>query len=81
MTLVLLQWLIGFIFSYLFNPDAGNLGGNVGFLFGATTLLGFIGSWIWVPETKGRTAAQLNKLYDRKVSPRHFKATELSENM
>ncbi|KAJ4262901.1 hypothetical protein NW762_006514 [Fusarium torreyae] len=71
------QWLIGFIFPYMFNPDAGNLGGKVGFVFGATTFIGFVGCWVWLPETKNRTVAELDDLYAAKVKPRHFHKTSL----
>jgi hypothetical protein len=56
----------------MFNPDAGNLGGKVGFVFGATTFVGFIGCWLWLPETKNRTAAEIDELFERGVNVRHF---------
>ncbi|TVY75369.1 MFS transporter fmqE [Fusarium oxysporum f. sp. cubense] len=77
--LCIVQWLIGFVFPYMFNPDAGNLGGKVGFIFGATTLIGFAGCWVWLPETKNRTTAELDDLYAAKVKPRHFHKTHLGE--
>ncbi|KAF4999869.1 hypothetical protein FDECE_11368 [Fusarium decemcellulare] len=72
------QWVVGFVFPYMFNPDAGNLGGKVGFIFGATTFIGFAGCWLWLPETKNRTVAELDDLYAAKVKPRHFHKTFLS---
>ncbi|KAF5559807.1 maltose permease [Fusarium phyllophilum] len=77
--LVLWQWVIGFIFPYMFNPDAGNLGGKVSFVFGGVTFLAFIVLFIWLPETKGRTPTQLNRLYDMKVNPRHFAKTKVED--
>lgn len=74
--LAVVQWLVGFIFPYMFNPDAGNLGGKVGFVFGATTLVGFAGCWLWLPETKNRTAAELDELFERGVNVRHFDKAE-----
>jgi hypothetical protein len=56
----------------MFNPDAGNLGGKVGFIFGATTFIGFLGCWFYLPETKDRTANELDELYMAKIKPRHF---------
>jgi SP family general alpha glucoside:H+ symporter-like MFS transporter len=72
------QWLVGFVFPYMFNPDAGNLGGKVGFVFGATTFVGFLGCWLWLPETKNRTAAELDELFERGVNVRHFAKAETS---
>ncbi|KAF4478563.1 maltose permease [Fusarium agapanthi] len=77
--LCIVQWLIGFVFPYMFNPDAGNLCSKVGFIFGATTLIGFAGCWVWLPETKNRTTAELDDLYAAKVNPRHFHKTHLGE--
>lgn len=34
------------------NPDAGNLGGRVGFIFLGTGLVAAIGGWFLYPETK-----------------------------
>jgi hypothetical protein len=34
------------------NPDAGNLGGKVSFIFFATGIVAAIGGWILHPETK-----------------------------
>lgn len=34
------------------NPDAGNLGGKVGFIFLGTGLMAAIGGWYLYPETK-----------------------------
>ena len=78
--LVVVQWLVGFVFPYMFNPDAGNLGGKVGFIFGATTWIGFVGCWFWLPETKDRTVAELDELYAAGVKPRHFHKTNLGDN-
>lgn len=46
-------WLIGFITPYMINPDSGNLGGKVGFVFAG---LGFplcILFFFFIPETAG----------------------------
>lgn len=76
LTLCLVQWLVGFVFPYMFNPDAGNLGGKVGFIFGATSFLGFVGVYWYLPETKNRTAEQLDSLYERGVPARKFHKQE-----
>jgi SP family general alpha glucoside:H+ symporter-like MFS transporter len=77
--LCFVQWLIGFVFPYMFNPDAGNLGGKVGFVFGATTFIGFVGVYIWLPEPKGRTAADLDKLYASGISARNFHKVKIED--
>lgn len=64
----------------MFNPDAGNLGGKVGFIFGGTTFIGFVGCWFLLPETKDRTSAELDELYARDIKPRHFHTINLGEH-
>ncbi|KAH7012940.1 general substrate transporter [Ilyonectria destructans] len=77
--LVAVQWLVGFVFPYMFNPDSGNLGGKVGFIFGFTTFIGFLGCWLWLPETRNRTVAELDALYAQNIKPRHFDKTNLDD--
>jgi hypothetical protein len=55
------------------NPDAGNLGGKVGFIFLGTGLFAAIGGWYLYPETKGISFERLDELYALGVKPRHFK--------
>lgn len=74
-TLSIVQWVIGFTFPYLFNPDAANLGGQVGFIYGGITFIFFgLGFW-YLPETQGRTVAELDILFEKKVPPRNFSKT------
>ncbi|KAL2204991.1 general substrate transporter [Sarocladium strictum] len=70
-------WIVSFVFPFLFNPDAANLGGKVGFVFGATTFFGFLGAFFWLPETKGRTPVELDRLYEMGISVRKFGSTQL----
>ena len=72
MSISLIQWVIGFTFPYLFNPDAANLGGRVGFIYGAMTALVAVLHFFLLPETKDRTAAEIDILFQRGVKPRKF---------
>jgi SP family general alpha glucoside:H+ symporter-like MFS transporter len=54
-SLCFFQWLIGFVFPYMFNPDVGNLQGKTAFVFGGTTLIGFLGTYFFLPETRNQT--------------------------
>ena len=40
---------------YRINPDEANLGGYVGFIFGALSFIGTVWAWYFIPETKNRT--------------------------
>jgi hypothetical protein len=72
------SWLMAFIFPYMFNPDTGNLVGKVGFVFGATTLVGFAGTFFLLPEGKDRTAAEMDILFERKIPTRQFHTTNVT---
>jgi len=50
-----LGWLVGFVFPYCINPDAGNFGGKVAyFFFGFGVILSIV-TFLYLPETKGLT--------------------------
>jgi SP family general alpha glucoside:H+ symporter-like MFS transporter len=70
--------LLNIVIPLLINPDATNLRGNIGFIFGGTAFL----SVLWVafrgPETKGRTFAELDWLFETRVPARRFKGTVIS---
>ncbi|KAJ8100196.1 general substrate transporter [Lipomyces tetrasporus] len=65
--------IMQFTVPYMINPDAGDLGGKVGFIFLATGLIAGVGGWYLFPETKGLSFEKLDELYAMKVPPRHFK--------
>jgi len=48
-------WLIGFVSPYMINPDAGNLGAKVGFVFFGLGVPLCIAFWFLIPETMGLT--------------------------
>lgn len=65
--------IMQFTVPYMINPDAGDLGGKVGFIFLGTGLIAAIGGWYLYPETKGVSFEKLDELYATKTPPRHFK--------
>jgi sugar porter (SP) family MFS transporter len=62
--------IMGIVIPYLVNPDEANLKGKVGFIFGGLSLIGTIGSWFYVPELKGKTFDEIDRLFVAKVPPR-----------
>lgn len=70
----------GFDFGmpYLYNSDADslNLGGKVGFVFFGTCVVGFVLSWAIVPELKGRSPLEADRLFEKKVPSWRFTAPE-----
>ncbi|KAH8655267.1 general substrate transporter, partial [Xylariales sp. PMI_506] len=60
------------VLPYLYNPDAANLGGKIGLVYAGISGIGTIGSWLWVPEMKERTPAELDELFEMGTSVRKF---------
>ncbi|KAI5268140.1 hypothetical protein E4T47_07885 [Aureobasidium subglaciale] len=69
--------LWGFVLPYLVNPDQANLGGKVGFIFGALMAVSVIYTFFLVPETKNRSYREIDKLFESRVSLRRFHKTNL----
>jgi sugar porter (SP) family MFS transporter len=71
-----MQAMCGIVFNiaipYLVNPDEANLRGKVGFIFGGLALIGTFGSWLYVPELKGKTFDEIDRLFAAKVPPRRM---------
>ncbi|KAK4235645.1 general substrate transporter [Achaetomium macrosporum] len=66
-------FIMQFTVPYMINPDAGNLGGKVGFIFLGTGLIAGIGGWYLFPEIKGLSFEKLDELYAINVPPRFLK--------
>ncbi|VUC27034.1 unnamed protein product [Clonostachys rosea] len=62
---------------YAINPDQGNLGGKIAFIFGSTLAVSAVYIYFMIPETKGRTYIEIDELWARGIPPRKFKQTEL----
>lgn len=67
--------IMQFTVPYMINPDAGDLGGKVGFIFLATGLIAGVGGWWLFPETKGLSFEKMDELYAANIPPRKFKET------
>ena len=66
----------GIALPYIFNPDAGNLRGKVGFAYVGTCVMGVIISWFLVPEMKGRTVGEIDQMFEHKLNTREFRRWE-----
>lgn len=70
----------GFDFGmpYLYNGDDASLdlGGKVGFVFFGTCVIGFAVSWACVPELKGRSPLEADRLFEKKIPAWRFTAPE-----
>lgn len=69
--------ILGVLIPYMLNPSEWNMGGLSGFVWGGTGTLCFIWAYFRLPEPKGRTYAELDVLFERGISARKFKETDV----
>jgi MFS family permease len=63
----------GLVLPYVFNPDEGNLRGKTGFTYVASCLVGAAAAWWLVPEMKGRSVAEIDRMFELGLPARQFK--------
>ncbi len=61
----------------MLNPTAWAWGAKAGFFWAGTAVVGLVWSWWRLPETKGRTFAEIDVLFKKKTKARRFKKTEV----
>lgn len=83
-TVVLARWFYtvtsitaGVLTPYQLNPTAWNWGAKTGFFWAGGCLISFIFAYLCVPETKDRTAAEVDILFNRKACLRSFSKTSV----
>ncbi|KAJ5909980.1 hypothetical protein N7504_004623 [Penicillium tannophilum] len=64
--------IANFLNPPILNPTAWNLKGKGGFIWAPFCLICFVWSFLRLPEPKGRTAPELDILFDKKISARQF---------
>lgn len=60
------------------NPNAWNLRGYTGFVWGTTALLTFVWAYFRLPESRNRSYEELDILFAKKVPARKFKTTDVN---
>lgn len=75
---VISAFLVSFTAPYLIGADYANLGGKVGFIYGALTALFTVLAYIYVPEMKCRSLEELDVMFHDKVSTRKFRTAIVS---
>ncbi|OJD38035.1 sugar porter family mfs transporter [Diplodia corticola] len=63
----------------MLNPSAWNWGAKAGFFWAASCGLCAVWTYFRLPEPKGRTYAELDVLFEKKVSARKFKTTVVDQ--
>ncbi|KAG8628291.1 hypothetical protein KVT40_004164 [Elsinoe batatas] len=61
---------------YMVNVNQWNWSLKTGWFYAGVGLPFTIGIWLLIPETKGRSAAELDELFEKKVKPWRFHKTE-----
>lgn len=69
--------IIAIIMPYMLNPTAWNWKAKTGLFWAGFAILSGIWIWFELPETKGRTFAELDLLFENNVPARKFKTTEV----
>ncbi|ORY21515.1 general substrate transporter [Naematelia encephala] len=77
--------MVGLLFNYtvpyMLNADEANWGLKTGFFFGGTGLAATIIAYFTIPETSRRTYAELDELFENRVSARKFKSYKTQVQM
>ncbi|CAI4217756.1 unnamed protein product [Parascedosporium putredinis] len=66
------QWIFSFITPYLYNVDSANLGAKTGFIYAALASVYLVGAYWIVPETKGLSIAEVDWMFENRISARYF---------
>ncbi|KAI2778524.1 sugar transporter [Daldinia loculata] len=69
--------ICGVLTPYMLNPSAWDWGNYAGFFWAGSCFLCFVYSYFRVPEPAGRTFAELDLLFEKKVSARKFASTNV----
>ncbi|RFU24344.1 hypothetical protein B7463_g11994, partial [Scytalidium lignicola] len=67
--------VLGTITPYMLNPSSWNWGAKSGLFWAGTAFIALVFAFFCIPETKDRTFAELDVLFDRKIPARHFSET------
>ncbi|KAF5024844.1 hypothetical protein F66182_3083 [Fusarium sp. NRRL 66182] len=64
---------LAFLLPMLFSSDKAALGAKTAFVFCGTSLVGCFLSWLWIPEMKGRSAMEIDHMFEMRLPTRKFK--------
>ncbi|KAL3457036.1 general substrate transporter [Aspergillus heterothallicus] len=65
-------WVLGFVTPYMINPDEGNLGVKVGFVFFGLGVITCVLFYFYISETKGLNFDEIDYLFSTNTDPRRF---------
>jgi SP family general alpha glucoside:H+ symporter-like MFS transporter len=65
----------GVIVPRMLNPTAWDWRGRTGFFWAGITVVLFVWAYFRLPESKGRTFAEMDILFEKEIPARKFKGT------
>jgi SP family general alpha glucoside:H+ symporter-like MFS transporter len=71
---------MNFILPYVFSPDAGNARALTGWLFVGLCGIAVFTTYLWVPEMKGRTVAEIDEMFHLGIAAKDFKNWKAEDN-
>lgn len=80
---VLTTFVTSFTIPYLINAQYANLGGKVGFIYGAINVTMVVLTFFFIPELKGRSLEEVDQLFASTVALRKFSTvkTKIAEEV
>ena len=75
---ILIQFVTTYATPYLLNKPYAGLGAKVGFIYGGAAVLATVFAYFCVPECKGKTLEEIDRLFLDSVPVRDFKKVNLS---
>ncbi|KAJ5118299.1 Major facilitator superfamily domain general substrate transporter [Penicillium atrosanguineum] len=67
------QGVFSISLPYIYNLDAGNLKAKTGFVMAGFAAIAIVATWIWVPEMKGRSPMEIDRMFSLSLKTRDFK--------
>ena len=74
-TYTVVNIVAGVVTPYMLNRGAWSWGALTGFFWAGASLTGFVFTYFMVPETKDRTTAEMDFLFEHQTHVRKFKGT------
>ncbi|KAK1964876.1 MFS general substrate transporter [Colletotrichum sublineola] len=65
--------VVNIVLPYAYNPDAAHLGAKTGFIYVALSALGVALCWFFLPEMKGRSVMEIDRMFNLRLPARQFK--------
>lgn len=75
---VITTFIVSFTVPYLTNAPYANLGGKVGFLYGGITFVSVAVAYFYVPELKGLSLEEVDRLFATGRPVRHLSGRMLT---